>query len=103
MVLMIAMMSRRSPAVGARVASMRLHSSSILDLQAIDLVIISRNLETQLAIGVGERRERAPQLFFYESTHVQDGISYVLEVFVEPSRNVLSQVFDFHNAHYMMA
>src|SRR5690606_40952832 len=54
------------------------------------------DLEPELAVAVGERLHRAVELLLDEPAHREHGAADVLEVLVEPPRDVMTEVFDFH-------
>ena len=95
-VLMIAMTSRRSPAVGR---ARREDAAALLvdaDLHAVDLDVVLGDLQAELAVGFGQRLDGAIELLLDEPAHRQHRVAHVLEVFVEAPRDVMTEIFDFH-------
>jgi hypothetical protein len=89
---MVATSMRRSPAAGARVASVD------RDLHAVDLVVILRNGPTEGAVAIDQRRERAPELLLDEAAHGEHLAANVLEILVETLGGVVREISGFHDA-----
>ena len=68
------------------------------DLGLIDLVVVLGDSETEFAVTLGERLNRRIELCLNETAHLKYCASNRLEILVESSRDMLSQVLDFHES-----
>ena len=97
MVLMMATMTRRSPAAGARVARMREHSSSIDTSMPLTLKSSRAHRDAQVAVAFDERGDGIGELLLDHAAHGQHLVAHALQVFVEAARDVVGKIGGFHD------
>ena len=98
MVLMMATMTRRSPAAGARVARMRRALLVDRHFHAVDLEVVARHRNAEIAVALDERGHGVGELLLDHAAHGQHLVAHALEVFVEAARDVMRKIGGFHGA-----
>ena len=96
MVLMMATMTRRSPAAGrARREDAR---ALLVDghFHAVDLEVVARHGHAEIAVAFDERRHGVGELLLDHATHGQHLVAHALQVFVEAARDVVRKIGGFH-------